>query len=109
MRARRIVIALSSLAVVAVGLALTPSAWADSVQYQSYQRASQTEACAAQLGETPWQASWGADSSWSPSWEQWANKGNGGWTCTRSMCVHAMHRVLQVAPVWWVMLVLVAV
>ena len=61
------------------------AAAADSVQVQSYQRASQTEACVAQPGETPWQASWGTNSSWSPSWERWANKGNGGWTCTRSI------------------------
>ena len=85
MRARRILIAFSSLAVIAAGLTLTPSASADSVQVQSYQRASQTEACAAQPGETPWQASWGPDSSWKPSWEQWANGGTGGWTCTRSI------------------------
>jgi len=58
---------------------------ADSVQYQSYGRASQSEACAAQVGETPWQASWGTDSSWKPSWEQWANAGKGGWTCGRSI------------------------
>jgi hypothetical protein len=85
MRVRQIHIAFSSLAVVAAGLTLTPSASADSVQVQSYQRASQTEACAAQPGETPWQASWGPDSSWKPSWEQWANNGTGGWTCTRSI------------------------
>lgn len=64
---------------------MTPAASADSVQVQSYQRASQTEACAAQAGETPWQANWGTDSSWKPTWEQWANKGTGGWTCTRSI------------------------
>jgi hypothetical protein len=58
---------------------------ADSVQYQSYGRVSQSEACAAQVGETPWQASWGTDSSWYPSWEQWANGGKGGWTCGRSI------------------------
>ena len=58
---------------------------AESVWYQSYGRASQTEACTAQVGETPWQASWGTDSSWKPSWEQWANAGKGGWTCTRSI------------------------
>ncbi len=58
---------------------------ADSVWYQSYGRVSQSEACAAQVGETPWQASWGTDSSWYPSWEQWANGGNGGWTCGRSI------------------------
>jgi len=37
------------------------------------------------VGETPWQASWGTDSSWYPSWEQWANGGKGGWTCGRSI------------------------
>lgn len=61
------------------------AASADSIKYESYQRASQGEECAAQAGETPWQASWGADSSWKPSWEQWANGGTGGWTCTRSI------------------------
>ena len=61
------------------------AASADSIQVQSYQRASQSSACTAQPGETPWQASWGSDSSWTPSWEQWANGGRGGWTCTRSI------------------------
>jgi len=37
------------------------------------------------VGETPWQASWGTDSSWYPTWEQWANNGAGGWTCGRSI------------------------
>jgi hypothetical protein len=85
MRARRILIALSSLAVVAAGLTLTPSASADSVQVQSYQRTAQSQACAAQPGETPWEAAWGADSSWHPTWEQWANGGQGGWTCGRTI------------------------
>jgi hypothetical protein len=61
------------------------AASADMVWTQSYQRSSQTEACTAQPGETPWQASWGTDSSWHPSWEQWANGGSGGWTCTRAI------------------------
>jgi len=39
----------------------------------------------AQPGETPWQAAWGSDSTWKPTWEQWANQGAGGWTCTRSI------------------------
>jgi len=56
---------------------------ADSVWVQSYERTGQTQACVAQPGETPWQASWGPDSSWIPTWEQWANNGQGGWTCTR--------------------------
>ena len=61
------------------------AASADSVQVQSYQRASQSEACTAQPGETPWQASWGPNPGWAPSWEQWANHGTGGWTCTRTI------------------------
>ena len=58
---------------------------ADSVQVQSYQRASQTEACVAQVGQTPWQANWGSGATWSPTYEMWANGGQGGWTCTRSI------------------------
>ena len=84
-RPRKFLAALSVLFMVVGALFGANVASADSVQYQSYQRASQTEACAAQVGETPWQASWGADSSWKPSWEQWANNGKGGWTCGRSI------------------------
>ena len=76
---------LSVLVVVAGMLFGANVASADSVQYQSYQRASQTEACAAQVGETPWQTSWGTDASWKPSYEMWANNGKGGWTCTRNI------------------------
>jgi hypothetical protein len=75
----------SVLAMTASMLVSTNIASADQVQVQSYQRTSQTAACAAQPGETPWQASWGPDSSWKPSWEQWANNGTGGWVCTRSI------------------------
>jgi hypothetical protein len=52
---------------------------------QSYQRGSASEACVAQAGETPWQDSWGTNPGWSPSWEQWANEGQGGWVCDRSI------------------------
>ncbi len=58
---------------------------ADSVWYQSYQRGSASEVCVAQQGETPWQDSWGTNPGWSPSWEQWANNGQGGWVCSRSI------------------------
>jgi hypothetical protein len=84
-RAKKFLATLSALVVVAGMLFGARVAVADSVWVQSYQRASSTEACVAQAGETPWQAAWGSDSSWSPSWEQWANKGAGGWTCTRSI------------------------
>jgi len=58
---------------------------ADSVQVQSYERDSQAAECPNQPWETPWQANWGPDASWKPSWEQWANNGTGGWTCTRTI------------------------
>ena len=80
--ARRALVACVSIGGLLIG---ANAAAADSIKYESYQRASQSEECAAQPGETVWQASWGADSSWGPTWEQWANGGNGGWTCTRSM------------------------
>jgi hypothetical protein len=76
---------MASLLVVSASVLGANAASADSVQVQSYQRASQDQACTAQPGETPWQANWGSDSSWKPSWEQWANNGTGGWTCTRSI------------------------
>jgi hypothetical protein len=85
MRARRILIALSSLAVVAAALTVAPGASADLVKVESYQRAGVSEVCAAQPGETRWEEAWGADSTWHPTWEQWANGGAGGWTCTRSI------------------------
>ena len=75
----------SAVLVLAGSLAGAGAAAADSIQVQSYQRASATAACVAQPGETPWQANWGTDASWKPSWEQWANTGKGGWVCTRSI------------------------
>ncbi len=82
---RAMLASFTGLLLVAGCLVGANAASADSVQVQSYQRASQSAACTAQLGETPWLASWGDDSSWHPSWEQWANGGAGGWTCTRSI------------------------
>jgi len=76
---------MSVLVMVATTLFGARVAEADSTWYQSYQRASQEQACVAQPGETPWQDSWGTNPGWSPSWEQWANNGNGGWVCSRSI------------------------
>jgi len=85
MNVRGLCVGMASLLVVSASVLGANAASADSVQVQSYQRASQEQACSAQPGETPWQANWGTDSSWKPSWEQWANNGTGGWTCTRSI------------------------
>ena len=84
-RARFLLVVSSALVMVAGAVLGGGSATADSVWVQSYERSSQTAECETQAGETPWQASWGTDSSWKPAWEQWANNGTGGWTCTRSI------------------------
>ena len=70
----------------------TAAAAADSVQVQSYQRASQTATCdSPPASMSEWRASWASPydpisgPTWHPSWERWANNGNGGWTCTRSI------------------------
>ena len=84
-RARSLLVLSSALVMVAGAVVGGGSATADSVWVQSYERSSQTAECESQAWEAPWQASWGTDSSWTPSWEQWVNGGEGGWTCTRSI------------------------
>lgn len=84
-RSRKFLATLSALVSVAAMLMGARIASADEVWVQSYQRGSASEACVAQPGETTWQSSWGTDPTWKPSWEQWANAGQGGWTCTRSI------------------------
>ncbi len=84
-RARSLLVLSSALVMVAGAVVGGGSATADSVWVQSYERSSETAQCESPPGETPWQASWGTDSSWKPAWEQWANDGKGGWTCTRSI------------------------
>jgi len=73
------------IALVMFGLVAAPAASADSIWVQSYQRASQADLCPHLTDETQWQSQWGTDSSWHPAYEQWANGGKGGWTCTRSI------------------------
>ena len=84
-RSKSLFAALSVLLMIAATLFGANVASGDEVWYQSYQRASQSEECVAQPGETPWQDSWGTNPGWSPSWEQWANNGQGGWVCDRSI------------------------
>ena len=84
-RSRKFLAALSALAAVAATLLGANVASGDEVWHQSHQRGSASEACVAQAGETPWQDSWGTNPGWSPSWEQWANNGQGGWVCSRSI------------------------
>ena len=68
-RSQTFLAASSVLMIIAATLFGANVASADQVQVQSYQRASQTEACAAQLGETAWQANWGPDATWKPAYE----------------------------------------
>ena len=84
-RAKSFFAALSVLLMIAATLFGANVASGDEVWHQSYQRGSASEACVAQAGETPWQDSWGTNPGWSPSWEQWANEGQGGWVCSRSI------------------------
>ena len=84
-RAKSLFAALSVLLMIAATLFGANVASGDEVWHQSYQRGSASEACVAQAGETPWQDSWGTNPGWSPSWEQWANNGQGGWVCSRSI------------------------
>ena len=75
-RSKSLFAALSVLLMIAATLFGANVASGDEVWNQSYQRASQSEECVAQPGETPWQDSWGTNPGWSPSWEQWANNGH---------------------------------
>ena len=84
-RSKSLFAALSVLLMIAATLFGANVASGDEVWHQSYPRGSASEACVAQAGETPWQASWGTDSSWKPSWAKWANEGQGGWVCDRSI------------------------
>ena len=84
-RSKSLFAVLSVLLMIAATLFGANVASGDEVWHQSYQRGSASEACVAQAGETPWQTSWGTDSSWKPSWALWANEGQGGWVCNRSI------------------------
>ena len=80
-RPRVLAIAAVVMPVVAAGLLTAPSAHADQVWYQSVERSSSASIC--QLSSvTDIAIGW---NNWSGSWEQWANGGRGGWTCTRNL------------------------
>lgn len=84
----RRIIAISGVTTVAFGLsalAAVPATAAEGTWVQQYQRSSATETCGAQPGQTPWQASYSGQEAWTGSWAQWANGGNGGWICTRTI------------------------
>jgi len=57
------------------------------VWVQSFQRPSADAPCIAPASlDIALQEGWNpADLAWTPTWEQWPNNGQGGWTCTRSI------------------------
>jgi hypothetical protein len=83
MRMRRLAAGTAASILIAAGLAMAgvAPASADQVWHQSVGRPSADAPCptsdAADL-----EAGW---SAWTGSWEQWANDGTGGWTCSRSI------------------------
>ena len=81
--ATRVMLALGTSALVALGLAAPVSA--DGVWHQAYGRASADQACPAPADETPWQDSFDGQREWTPSWAQWMNAGQGGWVCQRTL------------------------
>lgn len=80
---RRVLAAAGTVVLVAGGLTLAgvSPASADQVWHQSVGRSSANGACVTSSAEDL-AAGW---SQWSSSWEQWANDGKGGYTCTRSI------------------------
>jgi hypothetical protein len=54
---------------------------------QSFQRSGPDAACVAPKElDIAWQADWSADEkAWIPTWEQWPDGGEGGWTCFRQI------------------------
>ena len=52
---------------------------------ESYERSSRFETCARWADEKRRSTDGGPDTSFVPSWEQWAHGGKGWWTCTRKV------------------------
>lgn len=77
----RAVACAASLITAIAGLGLAVPAQADQIWYQSVQRNSASSTCEASSVIDIAQG-W---NNWSGSWEQWANGGRGGWTCTRNV------------------------
>lgn len=80
---RRVLAAAGAAVLVTGGLSLAGAlpASANQVWHQSVGRASATSACSMSSADDL-AAGW---SQWGATWEQWANSGKGGFTCTRSI------------------------
>jgi hypothetical protein len=77
----RAVACAASLITAIAGLGLAVPAQADQIWYQSVQRNSASSTCEVS-SVIDIARGW---NNWSGSWEQWANGGRGGWTCTRNV------------------------
>ena len=83
MRTRSVLATSAAFAAAAAGLMIAGAApvSADQAWHQSIGRASAQAACpSSSASDTT--LGW---SAWEPSWETWADEGQGGWTCTRSI------------------------
>jgi len=88
MRIRRVLAIVASGLMVAGGLSFVaaPAASANQTWVQSFQRSGPDAPCTAPAGlDIVWQEGWTGSPNWTPSWEQWPNNEQGGWTCTRSI------------------------
>lgn len=79
--------------IAAIGLAMAitaaflaaPAHSETGVWNQAFERSGPDEACEAPPDETPWQDSFRGQQEWTPSWARWANDGQGGWVCQRTI------------------------
>lgn len=69
-----------------LAVAIGGSASAGETWVQSFARSGPDAPCVAPAElDIAWQPDWTGSPDWTPTWEQWANDGAGGWTCTRSI------------------------
>lgn len=81
MRVSLLRVAVVGLSVATFGLLAAPAVSADEICYQSVGRASATATCQDSSSSdlaTGWTV-------WHPIWEQWMNRGAGGFTCSRAL------------------------
>ena len=81
MRVSLLRVAVVGLSVATFGLLVAPAVSADEIWYQSVGRASATATCQDSSSSdlaTGWTV-------WRPIWEQWMNRGAGGFTCSRAL------------------------
>jgi len=81
MRVSLLRVAVVSLSIATFGLLAAPAVSADEIWYQSVGRTSATATCQ-DSSSTDLATGW---TVWRPIWEQWMNRGAGGFTCSRAL------------------------